>query len=338
MHIALFTHKFSPDIGGIETMSQILAAEFTRMGQAVTVVTHSADGADDAVFPFRIVRRPTPIQLAAVIRASDVVFHNNICLRFMWPLVLFRRPLVVAVHTWIQRNDGSVSSRDRLKQLLLRNASVIAVSNAIADHLDTASVVIPNSYQDDLFYADSSIPPDPASLVFVGRLVRAKGAHLAIQALQILADRGLHPSLTIIGEGPERDDLQRQARELGLEGRVALIGALRGVALRQELNRHAIALVPSVWNEPFGIVALETVAAGCVTVASRGGGLPDAIGPCGLLFENGDVLGLANAVERLLTEEGLAARLLAGRERHLANHTAEKMASRYLEVIAAARN
>lgn len=59
-------------------------------------------------------------------------------------------------------------------------------------------------------------------------------------------------------------------------------------------------VVPSLWDEPFKIVALEGIACGCVVVGSKGGGLKDAIGPCGLTFDNGDVAGLTAQLINLL--------------------------------------
>jgi glycogen(starch) synthase len=87
--------------------------------------------------------------------------------------------------------------------------------------------------------------------------------------------------LKVIGEGPCRNDLEERVRKLGLADQVEFLGAIVGEPLVNILNRHKILVVPSSWNEPFGIVALEGIACGCMVIGSSGGGLPEAIGPCG---------------------------------------------------------
>ncbi len=160
---------------------------------------------------------------------------------------------------------------------------------------------------------------------------------MLLEALGLLRAQGLTPRLTVIGDGPERASLQQLARDLQVEDTVTLVGAKNGDELVRLLNRHQILVVPSRWAEPFGIVALEGLACGCVVVGSEGGGLPDAIGPGGPTFPNGDAPALAQALAGLLTDP---ARQAAYREQaadHLARHTPAAVANAYLEVFEAAR-
>ena len=99
------------------------------------------------------------------------------------------------------------------------------------------------------------------------------------------------------------------------------------------LNRHRILVVPSRYNEPFGIVALEGIACGCVVVGSRGGGLKEAIGPCGDTFRNGDAADLARVLGRLLRRPELDAEPLRQAAGHLARHAGERVAAAYLREI-----
>lgn len=140
----------------------------------------------------------------------------------------------------------------------------------------------------------------------------------------------MEPCCTIVGDGPERENLDKLAHKLGIVGQVRFTGPLQGARLVAELNRHRIMAVPSSYAEPFGIVALEGLACGCVPVASVRGGLVDAIGPHGLTFENGNSADLAARLATLLTDDGLQERLLADRERHLGQHTARAVAERYI--------
>lgn len=337
MKILLATHKFAPDVGGIETMSELLAREFTAKGHEVTVVTHTRSERDDErLYPFRLLRAPGPLALIRASQAADVVFHNNICLQFAWPMAVIRRPKVIAVRTWIRRDNGRRGLRDRIKGAVLRGASVISISQAVAAHLDCPSTVIPNSFRDDVFRLHPDEPRVPGSLVFVGRLVDAKGADLLLEAMSRLRQKGDTPTLTVVGDGPQREYLGSMVDRMGLSAQVTFVGSHKGEALARILNRHDIIAIPSVWNEPFGIVGLEGVACGCVAVASEGGGLPDAVGRCGVLFPNGDVERLAEAIRQLLHDQELVASLRNGRYEHVANHTSALMGERYLEILEAA--
>jgi glycosyltransferase involved in cell wall biosynthesis len=105
--------------------------------------------------------------------------------------------------------------------------------------------------------------------------------------------------------------------------------------LVEALNSASILVVPSTFNEPFGIVALEGIACGCAVIASRGGGLPEAVGPCGLTFPNGDVAALTNCISELINAPDSRQRLLRGAAAHLASFTATAVAARYLEMFQA---
>jgi glycosyltransferase involved in cell wall biosynthesis len=102
------------------------------------------------------------------------------------------------------------------------------------------------------------------------------------------------------------------------------------------LNAHRVIVVPSVWEEPFGVVALEGLACGCAPIVTRSGGLPDAVGRCGVVVPKNDTASLADAIDRLLGDERARAALLAHAPEHLAQHTRARVARRYLEIIEAA--
>ena len=106
---------------------------------------------------------------------------------------------------------------------------------------------------------------------------------MLIKAFSNLENRNW--SLTIIGDGPHRDYLENLALSYNIIPHVNFKGFLKGDVLVEELNRHEIMVVPSRWNEPFGVVALEGMACGCAMLVSDGGGLPDAVGSAGLQFK-----------------------------------------------------
>ena len=325
--ILFSSHTFFPNVGGVETVSVLLADEFSALGHDVTVITETPAAGLDQEFPFNIVRRPSAGMLIQLTRWADVVFHNNISLRVAWPLLFVRRPWVVAHHIWLPRG-----LRTLFKRIALRGAEGIAISDAIAADFGTACTVIPDPYDDVTFRLMPEIERNH-DLVFVGRFVTDKGLPVLLDALVLLAKSGLQPGLTVIGSGPEEQSWRRQVQRLGLSTQVKFAGVKRGVDLAEALNGHRVMVVPSLWEEPFGVVALEGMACGCLVLGSEGGGLKQAIGPGGATFSNGDASGCAALIEWALRDPAAAYRCTAAASAHLALHHREAVAQRYLTVL-----
>jgi glycosyltransferase involved in cell wall biosynthesis len=246
--------------------------------------------------------------------------------------LIFRKPTLVVHQTWLQNTRGGVGWNNRIKHGLLRCVTNVAISKAVADGISGHSFVIGNPYDDRIFRSVRDLARDK-NLVFVGRLVSDKGVDLLLQALKLLQNDNLFPDLTIVGSGPESENLQRLAAELGLDRQLTFAGQQSGTALAEILNRNRILVVPSRWAEPFGVVALEGIACGCVVVGSEKGGLGEAIGPCGLTFENGDVRALADQLKRLLNDLNLQTNLRHQAAEHLAKFQAETVAAAYLRLM-----
>ncbi|HKH43088.1 MAG TPA: glycosyltransferase family 4 protein [Thermoanaerobaculia bacterium] len=336
MKILHYSPAFLPKIGGLELNVANIAAQIQLAGHDLTLVTRTpGEGADD--FPFRVVRRPSPRELLRWAVWCDVFFQANVSLRGLWPLLLVRRPWVVSHHSWYCRNEGRIAWQDRLKRWLLRFAAAsIAVSQAVADDLDgpaVRSIVIPNPYRDSLFRPLPGIVRT-VDLLFVGRLVSDKGVDVLLDALGLLAAEGITPRLTVVGDGPERPLLDAQARRLGMADRIDFLGTRTGEELVKILHQHRILVVPSRYDEPFGIVALEGIACGCVVVGSARGGLAEAIGPCGMTFPNGDAAALAGILSGLLADPAGGRELLRHAPEHLARHRSATVGAAYERVLA----
>jgi glycosyltransferase involved in cell wall biosynthesis len=98
-------------------------------------------------------------------------------------------------------------------------------------------------------------------------------------------------------------------------------------------------VVPTREGEGFGVVALEGIACGCVVVGSTCGGLPEAIGPCGRTFKNGDPSALAEVLHDLLTQpERWNDDYFVHAKEHLDIHRPSVVVDRYLDVLAGVLN
>ena len=144
----------------------------------------------------------------------------------------------------------------------------------------------------------------PPTVAFAGRLTREKG--LAVLVRAFAATRRAVPGarLLVIGAGPERLELERLARELGVESSVVWTGHLGRDAMERELEAAWVHAVPSILEEPFGLVAAEAMMRGTAVVASGHGGLREIVrhGETGLLVTPNDASSLAAALAALLAD------------------------------------
>ena len=329
MRILLCSHWFSPSVGGVETISKVLAEEFTSAGSSVTIVTNTPGPGTN--LPYEIVRQPSHKTLRTLSQQSDVIFQNLISLRTLVSLIPSGKPIVVTHQSWLRRNDGKRGLENYAKLLALRFCHNVSISEAIAKALPVSSLVIGNPFDAKAFEGLRETPRDK-DIVFLGRLVSDKGCDLLLYALAELKLHGMTPSLTIIGDGPEMPTLQALVMQLDLHSQVTFLGSIqegRGLIVAQ----HKVMAIPSIWAEPFGVVALEGAAAGCALVASSQGGLPDAVGPCGVLFPNGDAKALARALKQVLTDDELRAKLIGAAPKHLGAFQPSSVAERYLALF-----
>ncbi|HET6363210.1 MAG TPA: glycosyltransferase family 4 protein [Gemmatimonadota bacterium] len=144
----------------------------------------------------------------------------------------------------------------------------------------------------------------PPTVAFAGRLTREKGVAVLIRAFAATRRAVPGARLLVIGDGPERIELQRLARELGIESSVVWTGHLGRDAMERELERAWVQAVPSILEEPFGLVAAEAMMRGTAVVASGHGGLSEIVrhGETGLLVTPNDASSLAASLAALLAD------------------------------------
>jgi len=205
-------------------------------------------------------------------------------------------------------------------------------------------VVAPPGVDVERFGADAGARPgqrDAHVILSAGRLVWEKGHQDVLRAVAALR-RGLggppreDVRLLIVGDGPERAKLERHAAELGLGGAVELRATVP-YAEMPALHASASALVLASlpvrgWEEQFGMVLVEAMAAGTPIVSTTSGAIPEVVGDAGTLVAPGDWMGLARAL-RDGPLAGCARRPAADPDR-LARYSADAAAGRLRDAYA----
>jgi glycosyltransferase involved in cell wall biosynthesis len=201
----------------------------------------------------------------------------------------------------------------------------LAVSQAVAGGSQLAERGLPyqvvSNFLPEHLFSEAEPPgradrlpglPEPGYLLFVGDVSREKGIHVLLQAYSALrSSQPAAPPLVIIG----RQCLDTP--DLDLPG-VIYLGSQPHQRVMEAFRGCRLSLAPSIWPEPFGLVALEAMAAGKPVIASHTGGLAEVVvdRETGCLMPPGDADALHRAMEALLTNPALSARLgRAGQER-----------------------
>ena len=227
---------------------------------------------------------------------------------------LARRPLVVTFHGYDMTTPAPDLGID-YSELFSKSTQLLAVSEFIRRELLDAGAP-----EEKIVVAPIGIPlrqesPDEERrehLLFVGRLIAQKGCGDLLEALAGMSEA---PPLLVIGDGPQRRELERRAESLRVKTR--FVGARDPEYVARALARSIALCVPSR-REGLGMVFLEAAAARCPVVSYVSGGIPEAVadGETGLLAPEGDVRALAEHLGRVIGDGDLAARLgAAGRRR-----------------------
>lgn len=179
-------------------------------------------------------------------------------------------------------------------------------------------------------------------LLFVGRLAAAKAPHLLVRAVAELLGRGKNVTLTVVGDGPLRKDLEKEVDRLGLQQHVVLAGACNFDSVIGYYQRSDMFVLPS-FAEGVPVVLMEAMAMQVPCVATWITGIPELITHRvdGLLVPPASVAALVDAVCCLLDDRELSMRMArAGREKVLSHYHLEHNTARLgeaLQAIAATR-
>ena len=366
MRVLLVSGIWPPDPGGPASHAPALSGFLCARGHTVEVIT-TADAAP-AKEPYEVfwVKRTLPagvrhLRCVALIRKrgarSDVVYATSMVRRSALGVTLARRPLVVKlvsdeVFERMQRSGRFSGSLDAFQRVgggprvrflrltrgwALRRASRVLSPSAylrgiaLGWGLEPERVsVLPNpspeipplSPRDEL---RAQLGLEGPTLVFAGRLGVQKALGVALDALAAVPG----VTLAIAGDGPERERLERRARELALDARAPFLGTVSRETVLRLLRAADASLLSSSW-ENFPHAVVEALAVGTPVIATAVGGVPEVVrdGENGLLVPPGDPDALAAAIRRFFADGDLRRRLAERAAGSVAEYAEETVFSR----------
>lgn len=293
MNILMTSEFFYPHIGGLESITESLADEFTRMGHNVKIVTSTTE-IGDKIFPYDVIRNPSLKNMWDSYRWCDVFVHQQLSLKRIWPLFFKRKPWFVVYH----QVGWSTGYKGLIKSFISRFPHNICVSETTAKGYQLKQCdVIYNAYNDDV-YKQSNFQVRK-NIAFVGRLTKAKGVYLLIDAFNEFKEKTrVDYVLNIIGDSHERSQISAYASQTKYAVDIYFCGMKQSNEIKEILNHHHILAVTSThpYYEAFGIVVLEGLACGCAVVGADGDGIEEALHSNGILYRNGDCESLCNAL------------------------------------------
>jgi starch synthase len=358
LRVALLTREYPPEVyGGAGVHVEYLARELAGLTE-LTVHCQGADRADAVAHrPWPLLDQANPalqtistdLSMTAAVGAADLVHSHTWYANLAGHLaaLLYGVPHVVTVHSleplrpWKaeQLGGGYALSSWCERTAVEAAAAVVAVSDGMrADVLAAYPAVPPERVRVIRNGIDTrEYTPDPGTdvlakygvhpgrpyVLFVGRVTRQKGLPVLLRAAA-----GLDPAAQLVLCAGQADTAELAAEVDGLVARLTetrtgvrmISGMLAKPEVIQLLSHARVFACPSVY-EPLGIVNLEAMACGTAVAASRVGGIPEVVadGETGLLVPPDDPSALADALNTLLADPGLAAAMgEAGRRRAVA--------------------
>jgi len=270
-----------------------------------------------------------------VIHAHTLGFDSDVG---AWLKSKFGCPLVVTTHG----SDAAVplqrGQREMLCAVCNKADRIIAVSSALAEKLRSCGTVTPIDAIVNGFIP-RKIPENnkrlPLRMIQIGHLIPSKRVNVTIQALAMLKNSHPEMELCVIGRGALRQELETMCQSLGVSDQVNFLGQIPNDAVFRELCKSSFFVMASK-PEGFGIVYLEAMAAGCITVGTEGEGIADVIhsGENGFLVPVDDPDAIVRVIEDCLADPQKSAVLAAAGQTAARILTWEFNAKQYLCLFA----
>lgn len=340
MKVLISAYTFLPDIGGVATNVSILAKGFFDEGYDVRVVT-LAKGSNEGI-PFPVYRNPDPLTLIKLYREADILILSNLALKLAFPLFFMKRRFALRHHSESAFHlSGKRFSADWFRSILVERATHFMTSAYIGKKSGFAKYWVTHPFASLNYITDDVKLPVSArsGALFVGRVEPEKGVEWLIERWPRVRELLRVDELSIVGSGSLDGKLRAQAEAGALAG-VALRGSMSRDVAAREMGKTAFVIVPSLWQEPFGAVALEGLAAGAIPIVADRGGLRETVGELGFYFDPDDEESFTTALcearaalDGQLASPGMRQEWLRKVEQHLQNFEPARVVERIVTAM-----
>ena len=205
---------------------------------------------------------------------------------------------------------GSKTIEDR-KNLLSKLDKIYCVSDFIKKRFLTGIIDNLNKVvvlHNGVIRKQKSIPEKQKQIIYVGRIVKQKGVDLFVDAIKEIYEDFTDWNFKIIGSpklGIDKFDefsikIKKDFESLGK--RAKMTGFINSKKLNKIMSDASVIVIPSVWNEPFGLVAAEAMSNGVAIISSNSGGLPEIIRDNGILIDNINSKKIAGQLKKIISD------------------------------------
>jgi glycosyltransferase involved in cell wall biosynthesis len=306
-----------------------------KSGANVSVVTtleaqEEAITRQDSLTIYRIKKELAFFSMFKIINSiSPQIIHiqapNSFSSNAIIAAKLKKIPIIATVHR--AEVDAISQPMSTFRRFVLRSfQKIIAVSHFTrsqalkAGAKDDRTLVIYNSCDETIFSKGDrlvakkrhNLDANKSVILFVGNLIERKGVYILIEAFKVVCSRVPNVLLVIIGDGEERQRLERIVEDYGLARNVKLLGRVSLRELSSFYNAADIFVLPS-FSEGHSVALLEAMASGLPIVASNAGGNKESVedGVNGFLFESGNIKDLSEKMAILLSDQELTKKMSA---------------------------
>lgn len=354
--------------GGVQEVVKELSLELTKQGHDVTIITPQpkepyTDTRFRVIFLGSLTDFKSPTATTVQISASvltdeiDAILEREkfdiLHFHEPWIPVLSRQILArsntVNVATFHAKLPETIATRAMskvitpyTKPLLKYIDQITAVSSAAAEYVSTLTdqeiVIVPNGINLKEFrrkrVADTSLQKngDEKTILYIGRLEKRKGVKYLLLAFKQLLTRMPEARLVLAGDGVDRDKLEQLVEELDIP-RVTFLGFVSDAQKKELLQSADLFCSPALFGESFGIVLLEAMANGLVTVAGNNPGYESVMTGLGQLslINPRDTPEFAHRLELLLRDEGLRALWQKWARKHIRQFDYPRVTTQYVQ-------
>ncbi len=355
--------------GGVQEVVKALQLEFSKLGHEAVIITPQpkepyAKRDHRVIFLGSAADFKSPLATTTQVSASVLTDEIDNVLEYEkfdvlhfhepWVPVLSRQILsrssCVNVATVHAKLPETIASRALVrvvtpytKPLIRYLDSFTAVSEAAAEYLRTLTdaeiQIIPNGIHTGHFRRPAHLDDvkKKKTIVYIGRLEKRKGVKYLLQAVQVLQQRHPDARLVIAGDGVDREKLEDLADDIGVQN-VEFLGYIDDHTKLQLLHTADLFCSPAIYGESFGIVLLEAMASGLVTVAGNNPGYESVMSGLGQLslVDPRDTKEFAHRMELLLTDEGMRELWKKWAKKHVKQFEYHKVAAMYIDAYESA--